>query len=136
MISQTAVQTMPAWMTKTIIDDTVIHGNTRTLFFAVAGLFIATAASRGLQSAQTYCTEWLGQSVVHDLRNDLYGHLQSQSMSFYDQNQTGQLMSRVTSDVGQIQFFVSNGIIRIMDSASSIAIYLVLLFTLDKIGRA
>src|SRR5213075_1938765 len=81
--------------------------------------------------AQNYCTEWLGQSVVHDLRNDLYRHLQSQSMSFYDANQTGQLMSRVTNDVNQVQFFLTQGIARLANTIATVAIYMVVLVLLD-----
>ncbi|HEX2032584.1 MAG TPA: ABC transporter ATP-binding protein [Chloroflexota bacterium] len=131
MVVESAIRTAPAWFSKTIIDEAAASGTPGRLFVLVLGLFAVAAAGRALTSVQNYCTEWLGQSVVHDLRNDLYRHLQSQSMSFYDVHQTGQLMSRVTSDVGQVQFFVANGVIRILDGITGIAIYLVVLFLLD-----
>jgi subfamily B ATP-binding cassette protein MsbA len=131
MTTETALRTVPAWFTKHIIDDTLAGRGAHLLLPMVAGLFLVTALARALNSLQNYCTEWMGQSIVHDLRNDLYRHLQSQSMSFYDAHQTGQLMSRVTSDVSQVQFFVSNGIVRILDAATGILIYLVVLFSLD-----
>ena len=50
------------------------------------------------------------------MRAALYDHLQSQSMSFYDANQTGQLMSRVTNDVNQVQFFLTQGLARLVNT--------------------
>ena len=131
MTTEAALRTAPAWLTKSIIDQAVVHGTARDLLLLVVGLFAVTAIAKILNSMQGYFTESLGQNVVYDLRNDLYRHLQSQSMSFYDANQTGQLMSRVTSDVSQVQFFIANGTIRILDAFVSISMYLVLLLTLD-----
>ena len=131
MTTESAVRTIPAWFSKTIIDRAAADGTPWFLFLIVLGYFAASAVARALASVQNYCTEWLGQGVVHDLRNSLYRHLQAKSMSFYDANQTGQLMSRVTSDVGQVQQFVSQGVIRILDSATSIAIFLAVMFALD-----
>jgi len=131
MTSESVLRLVPAWLTKTIVDDVAIHGTFGQLFWLVLGLFVVTVAAKALNSAQNYFTEWLGQNVVHDVRNDLYRHLQGQSMSFYDANQTGQLMSRVTSDVSQVQFFVGNGIVRIMDAVTSLVLYIGVLFALD-----
>jgi ATP-binding cassette, subfamily B, bacterial MsbA len=49
-----------------------------------------------------------GQGVVTDLRNALFGHVMSQSMSFFSLNSTGRLMSRMSGDVEQVQEAVSN----------------------------
>jgi ABC-type multidrug transport system fused ATPase/permease subunit len=131
MTAESAVRTVPAWFSKTVIDRALAEGTPWFLFLIVVGYFAASAVARALAAVQNYCTEWLGQGVVHDLRNHLYRHLQSKSMSFYDANQTGQLMSRVTSDVGQVQQFVSQGVVRILDSATSIVIFLAVMFALD-----
>ncbi len=56
---------------------------------------------------------YAGQEVVFDIRNTLYRHLQ-QPFSFYDQAQTGQIMSRVTSDVETAQRFLSNGLVQMV----------------------
>src|SRR5687767_8964018 len=131
MTVESALRTAPAWFTKTIIDEAAVSGTPLLLVVLVAGYFLVSALSKALNSLQNYCTEWLGQNVVHDLRNDLYRHLQSQSMAFYDANQTGQLMSRVTTDVSQVQSFASSGVVRILDAAVGLAIYLGVLLLLD-----
>lgn len=55
----------------------------------------------------------VGQRAIFDLRNELYRHLQSLDMAFFDRNRTGDLMSRVTSDVGMLQQLVSSGMMQI-----------------------
>src|SRR5207248_9903064 len=50
----------------------------------------------------------VGQWVMHDLRTTLYHHLQRLSLSYHDESQTGDLISRVTSDIDTIQDFVTS----------------------------
>jgi ATP-binding cassette subfamily B multidrug efflux pump len=54
-------------------------------------------------------------SILHDLRRDMFGHLQGQSTSFYDRNEVGRIMSRVQNDVLQLQEFLDIGIITLGD---------------------
>lgn len=56
----------------------------------------------------------VGQRAIYDLRNELYRHLHSLDMAFFDRNRTGDLMSRVTSDVGMMQQLVSSGMMQIV----------------------
>ncbi|MBW7477559.1 ABC transporter ATP-binding protein/permease [Paenibacillus oenotherae] len=56
----------------------------------------------------------IGQNAVYQLRNQLYRHLQMLDVSFFDRNRTGDLMSRVTSDVGMLQQLVSSGMMSIV----------------------
>ncbi|CAA9222436.1 MAG: Efflux ABC transporter, permease/ATP-binding protein [uncultured Chloroflexi bacterium] len=131
MTTEASLRLAPAWLTKTIVDDVAVHGTFGQLAWLAIGLFLVTGVARALNSLQNYLTEWMGQNVVHDLRNDLYRHLQGQSMSFFDSHQTGQLMSRVTSDVSQVQAFVASGTVRILDAIVGITLYVVVLMALD-----
>ncbi|GGD83922.1 ABC transporter ATP-binding protein [Paenibacillus nasutitermitis] len=56
----------------------------------------------------------IGQRAVFELRNQLYRHLQSLDIGFFDRSRTGDLMSRVTSDVGMLQQLVSSGMMSIV----------------------
>src|SRR6201988_5208527 len=48
---------------------------------------------------------------MHDLRRTLYSHIQKLSLSFHDQKRTGDLISRVTSDIDAIQSFIASGLL-------------------------
>ncbi len=68
---------------------------------------------RGLLSyTQTYYGEALAQSVVYDIRKEFYDHTQRLSFAFHDRHHTGNLMSRVLSDVEHIRMFINMGLVR------------------------
>jgi ATP-binding cassette subfamily B protein len=69
--------------------------------------------------------------VELDLRNRLYEHLQQLELSFFDRQQTGQLMSRVTVDLQSVRFFLGYGLIFIGQSAMTILFSAVAMFILD-----
>ncbi len=90
---------------KTIFDH-VLQDRSRlgTVAWSVIGLNLL----KGLGSyGSAYLMTWVGQRVVMDLRNALYAHILGQSASFFSTRSTGELMSRINNDVGQVQQAVS-----------------------------
>ena len=79
-------------------------------FAAVAALAIAVAGAI-CSYWEKYLTTSVGQWVMHDLRRTLYSHVQRLSLSYHDHKQTGDLISRVTSDIDAIQSFVASGVL-------------------------
>jgi ATP-binding cassette subfamily B protein len=69
--------------------------------------------------------------VEYDLRNRMYGHLQSLELAFFDGQQTGQLMSRATVDLQSVRFFLGYGLIFLLQSVITIAIAAVVMFAVD-----
>ncbi len=61
--------------------------------------------------SEKYLTTSVGQWVTYDLRRALYAHIQRLSLAFHDQKRTGDLISRVTSDVDDIQSFIASGLL-------------------------
>jgi subfamily B ATP-binding cassette protein MsbA len=79
-------------------------------FAAFAVLVIALVG--GLCSyVEKYVTTSVGQWVTHDLRRALYSHIQRLSLAYHDHKQTGDLISRVTSDIDAIQSFINSGLL-------------------------
>jgi ATP-binding cassette subfamily B protein len=68
--------------------------------------------------------------VEYDLRNRLYGHLQALELGFYDHQQTGQLMSRLTVDLQAVRFFLGYGLVFIMQSALTLALAAVIVISM------
>jgi len=60
---------------------------------------------------EKYITTSVGQWVTHDLRRTLYSHIQRLSLAYHDQKQTGDLISRVTTDIDAIQSFINSGLL-------------------------
>ncbi|MDP2856590.1 MAG: ABC transporter ATP-binding protein [Bacillota bacterium] len=112
--------------------DTVLMGKRYNLLPLAAGAVIAIAVVRGLLTfGQRYSMEYIGQKAVFDIRNRLYFHMQQLSFSFYDKAQTGQLMSRLVSDVNTVQRFLGMGLINITSNAFTLLAVLVILLRLD-----
>lgn len=121
----------PAWFTKQVIDQAVPKHDARLAIGLTLLLLLVAILTNALTAVEGYVEQWLGQHVVFDLRNNLYAHLQSQSMSFFDENQTGQLMSRVTNDVATVQNFLGQGLARLINTLFTMGIALVFMFVLN-----
>jgi ABC-type multidrug transport system fused ATPase/permease subunit len=98
------------------------------LAIAVAGagvLRLAFSVARRLVAGR------VSLGVEYDLRNRMYEHLQSLELAFFDQQQTGQLMSRATVDLQSVRFFLGYGLIFLLQSAITILIAAVVMFAVD-----
>ena len=90
----------------------------------------AGAISGALMVARRLIAGRLSLNVEYDLRQSLYTHLQGMSFGFYDKHQTGQLLSRATSDVSAVRMFLGYGLVFITQyGASLIAASVLLLLT-------
>jgi subfamily B ATP-binding cassette protein MsbA len=79
--------------------------------FIIPFLLVFFQIFRGMFTyCQSYLSSSIGQKVVMHLRNEIFEHLQNLSFGFYEQKQTGQLMSRVLNDVGRVQSLFSSTI--------------------------
>ncbi len=77
-----------------------------------AGLILLFAVLRGVFSfLQAFMSESTSQGLAFDLRNAIFAKIQRLSFSYYDQNQTGQLMVRATDDVERLRTFIAQGLI-------------------------
>ncbi|HLY17652.1 MAG TPA: ABC transporter ATP-binding protein [Bryobacteraceae bacterium] len=79
-------------------------------FAAIAALAIAVVGAL-CSYTEKYLTTSVGQWITHDLRLRLYSHIQRLSLSYHDHKQTGDLVSRVTSDIDAIQSFIASGLL-------------------------
>ncbi|HEY8056414.1 MAG TPA: ABC transporter ATP-binding protein [Terriglobales bacterium] len=68
-----------------------------------------------LDFAQTYAMRWVGQKSMYDLRRQLFAHLQRLSISFFDQNPAGRLVTRVTNDVEMLNDTISTALVALFD---------------------
>jgi ATP-binding cassette subfamily B protein len=113
------------------IDTGIARERLDAILYAVAGL-VAAAVLRGLfQFLQGYLAEKASQGVAYDLRDALFERVERLSFSYYDRAETGQLVTRLTSDVEQIRTFAGSGIVQLAGAAVMLVGTTVLLFVLD-----
>jgi subfamily B ATP-binding cassette protein MsbA len=128
VIGEGVTNLLEPWPLKIVLDNVLksreIHGwlnalilskvGTNSLailkFAAVSVLVIAVAGSI-CSYTEKVITTTVGQWVMHDLRRTLYHRIQRLSLAYHDNKQTGDLLSRVTSDIDAIQSFITSGLL-------------------------
>lgn len=98
------------------IDDGIMKGDLGATFAVAAGLLGVAIVRGGFSFTQGYLSEKTSQGAAYDMRNAIYGKLQTLSFSFHDQAQTGQLMTRVTSDVEMVRQFTGQGFLQLLSA--------------------
>jgi ATP-binding cassette, subfamily B, bacterial len=86
------------------------------LKFAAAAVLLIALGDALFSYTEKYLATTVGQWVMHDLRRTLYSHIQRLSLAYHDQKQTGDLISRVTSDIDAIQSFIASGLLGVLIS--------------------
>lgn len=106
-----ALQLVGPLLTRHVIDVAVPARDTRGIAHA-ALLFAATLVAQfGCSYGETVLTARLGQRVMHDLRTQLFAHLQRLPIAFFDRNPVGRLVTRVTSDVESLNELFTSGVV-------------------------
>ena len=118
-----------AALIKWIFDDVLTD---QRLLEPVAWAIVGFYLLKGIGSyVSSYLMANVGQRVVMDIRNALYRHILGQSAGFFAQKTTGQLMSRVTNDVNQVQQVVSETVGDLARETLALVGYAAWLFYID-----
>ena len=129
MVIYAIASALLAYLIRPILDSVLPHGKD---LGAIAAAVVALSFVKGIGAYFSgYLMEDVGQRVVTDLRDRLYGHILGQSASFFTRNSSGQLLSRVSNDVGQVQRAVSETAGDMLRESLALVGYAVVLFYYD-----
>lgn len=102
------------------------------------GLIIITLALIGLLITETlllfafsYASNWLGQSVIKDIRKKLFTHLLKFKMSYYDKSSVGTLVTRAVNDLERIGEIFTSGLFEIVSDLLKMLVISVFMFVID-----
>ncbi|MEM3005484.1 MAG: ABC transporter ATP-binding protein [Candidatus Bathyarchaeia archaeon] len=101
--------------------------NISTLIVLSSTLILISALVGAVRYLQRYILAYISQRAAFEIRSDLYSSLLEQSFSFYDEQRTGQLMARATSDVDQLERFFGFGLTQLV---STILLFSMVLYTI------
>jgi len=96
--------------------DYIVRGNLGGLNTVVIMLAVVALAMWGGQYLESIFLARAGQSVIYRMRTEMFDHLHRLSLSFFDRNKVGKLMSRVQNDVQQLQELVTQGMLALLTS--------------------
>jgi ATP-binding cassette, subfamily B, multidrug efflux pump len=123
-----AVELAPPFLLKLAIDRYIVPGDLSGLPMILAVFLGALLAAFFLRYAQNYLMQRIGQDVMYDLRSSIFARLQRQSLSYFDRNPVGRMISRLTSDVDALNELLSSGVVSIVgDLVTLIGIAVVML---------
>ena len=117
-----AAQISLAFITKHGIDE-YVEKQVSDGFLEIALIYLSIIIGIALLTfAQVMTTAWLGQKVQHDLRREIFTHLQRLHLGFYDHNPVGRMVTRVTNDVNTLNEMFSSGVVAIIGDLFMLAL--------------
>ena len=118
-----------AWLVKPVVNDVLIKQQALAM---VAWSILAAYLLKGIGSYfSSYLMADVGQHVVLDLRNNMFRHTLGQSTAFFKAKSTGQLLSRLTNDIGQVQQIASETLGDLLRESLAVVGFAGLLFYYD-----
>jgi ATP-binding cassette subfamily B protein len=113
------------------IDEGLVAGSMSVIYWMVALYVGVNVATWGLSYAQTFGMGWVGQSVILDIRNALFGHLQSLSLKFYSEQKAGWIISRLTNDIENFNNLLNDGVQNLVKNGLTLIGVFVAIFFVD-----
>lgn len=105
------------WLIKDVIDKVLANKDTQTLNFICIGILVLFVIRGFFYFWQKYLMSYIGQRIVNDIRETLYRHIQSMSLSYFDKRKTGNIMSNLTNDVTALQTAIADNLISFVQEA-------------------
>jgi len=127
----TGLQLLGPYITKVAVDTYIatrdLHGLNLVVLAYLATVLLAFVS----QYAQSYIMQYTGQWAMHDLRTQLFAHLQRQDLAFFDRNPVGRLMTRVINDVETLNELFGSGVVALLGDLLTLVGVAAAMFALD-----
>ena len=118
-------------LTQRALDVAVPHHDVALLGTLAGAFVLALLLEFALDYGQTLLTAWIGQWVMSDLRLELFTHLQGLSISYFDRNPVGRLMTRITSDVETLNELFSSGVVTVFGDVFTLIAIMTMMVVVD-----
>jgi ATP-binding cassette subfamily B protein len=119
------------FLLRDILDHALPENDDKLLAWLVGGMIAVAVAGGVLNVAQTWLSNVVGQRVMHDLRAEVYRHLQRLSLAFFTKTRTGEIQSRIANDIGGVQNVVTNTATSIVSNVTTVIATIVAMLLLD-----
>jgi len=118
-----AVVLIKPYIIKHVIDNYIVRDiNHSGVLWEMGGLYFALVVIGAVFTyAQNYLLTYIGQKIMFNIRNSLFEHIQNMSMSFFDKNSTGRILTRVTNDVEALNDLFSGVLVNIFRDSVMVA---------------
>ena len=113
------------------IDGGLVPGNLSVIYLMVGLYVFVNVATWVLSYVQTLGMGWVGQHMILDLRNALFGHLQSLSLQYYSEQKAGWIISRLTNDIENFNTLLNDGVQNLVKNGLTLIGVFIAIFFVD-----
>ena len=113
IILAAALETLGPYLTRLAIDDYIVKSDYDGLIGIIIIYISVLVGNFIIKYSQIILTQYIGQKIIFDLRDEIFSHLQYLHQQFFDKNPVGRLMTRVTSDVEALNQMFTQGLVMI-----------------------
>jgi ATP-binding cassette subfamily B protein len=127
----TSADMVQPYLQRVLVDDVIGARKIGLLPIVIGAILVSNVVSAVMSGLRGYLMSWFGEKLIYDLRTELYNHLQTLSLRFYDSKQTGWIMDRVSSDTGNLQDFLAEGLQDFLRDSLTIIVIGVIMFSMN-----
>ena len=131
IVVSAALGMISPFLLRDVLDVAIPENDDGLLIALVAGMIAISVATGVLGVGQTWLSNVVGQRVMHDLRTQVYRHLQRLSLAFFTRTRTGEIQSRIANDIGGVQTVVTTTATSIVSNVTTVLATVVAMFLLD-----
>ena len=126
-----AIEAAQIWMYKVLVDEVLVPRDFNLLVWVLLAYVGLTLAEGIVTFSDEYLSDWVGGRFIVSLRTQLFEHLNTLSLGFFDRNPLGDVLARLTDDVEEIEELMLGGLASALSYAFQLLFFVAALFYLD-----
>ena len=119
---------LPSILTGRMIDEGILGRDLPVLIRLILLSLGVTILSNLIGVGQSYLNNWIAQHITFDMRNQMYRHLQTMSQRFFTENNQGDIITRMTSDIDGVQMIITSTFTNILSNAITLIVAMIAMF--------
>ena len=131
LFSAAAAELAPPYLVSRAIDGPIAARDAAGLIPLFAFYLLALVTAFACRYGQTYIMQSTGQQVMVDIRMRIFSHIQRMSLSFFDRNPVGRLLTRLTNDVDALNEFLAQGMVALLGDSARLVFVVIAMLALN-----
>ncbi len=128
IVASSLMSVLPSLLTGRIIDEGLIGRDLQKLIQLILLSLGVTLGANLIGVLESYLNTWVAQHITFDMRNAMYRHLEKMSQRFFTSNNQGDIITRMTSDIGGVQQIITNTFTSILSNVITLVVALVAMY--------
>ena len=129
IITSSVFGVFPTILTGRIIDEGLLQQDLPVLIRLIGLSFVVLIIANLISVVESYVNVWMAENITFDMRNKMYSHLQRMSHRFFTTSKQGDIITRMTSDIGGVQSVLTGTWTSILQNFATLTVALVTMYT-------